>query len=50
MRIAEQALFVFDTNVLLNLYRYQSGTRDELLNVLAQLSDRIWIPHHVALE
>lgn len=46
----KNALFVFDTNVLLNLYRYQAGTRDELLNVLSQLSDRIWIPHHVALE
>jgi hypothetical protein len=45
-----QALFVFDTNVLLNLYRYQSATRDELLNVLGQLSERIWIPYHVALE
>lgn len=46
----KNALFVFDTNVLLNLYRYQAGTRDELLNVLSQLSGRIWIPHHVALE
>ncbi len=46
----KQALFVFDTNVLLNLYRYQSGTRDELLKILGELSDRIWIPHHVALE
>jgi len=46
----KQALFVFDTNVLLNIYRYHSGTRDELLNVLEQLADRIWIPHHVALE
>jgi len=44
------AIFVFDTNVLLNLYRYQSKTRDELLNVLDQLSARIWIPHHAALE
>lgn len=48
--IWKNALFVFDTNVLLNLYRYQAGTRDELLNVLGQLSDRIWVPHHVALE
>lgn len=46
----KSALFVFDTNVLLNLYRYQAGTRDELLKVLSQLSGRIWIPHHVALE
>lgn len=43
-------LFVFDTNVLLNLYRYQATTRDELISVLGQLSDRVWIPHHVALE
>ena len=48
--IWKQALFAFDTNVLLNLYRYQPGTRDELLNVMAKLSGRIWVPHHVALE
>lgn len=46
----KQGLLVFDTNVLLNLYRYQTVTRDELLNVLSTLSKRIWIPHHVALE
>ena len=44
------ALFVFDTNVLLNLYRYQERTREELLETLDKLADRIWIPHHVALE
>lgn len=44
------ATFVFDTNVLLNLYRYQERTREELLETLATLADRIWIPHHVALE
>jgi predicted nucleic acid-binding protein len=55
-RIADYAeiwntgMFVFDTNVLLNLYRYQERTRDELFNTLDKLSDRVWIPHHVALE
>lgn len=44
------ALFVFDTNVLLNLYRYQERTREELFETLDKLSERIWIPHHVALE
>lgn len=44
------ALFVFDTNVLLNLYRYHERTREELLETLDKLSKRIWIPHHVALE
>ncbi|MBD8098782.1 DUF4935 domain-containing protein [Pseudomonas fluorescens] len=46
----KSALFVFDTNVLLNLYRYQTNTREELLAVLGELSDRIWLPYHVALE
>ncbi|WP_122679551.1 PIN domain-containing protein [Pseudomonas viridiflava] len=44
------ALFVFDTNILLNLYRYQFGAREELITILKKLSNRIWIPHHVALE
>lgn len=48
--IWENALFVFDTNALLNLYRYQEETKDEFLKVLETIADRIWIPHHVALE
>lgn len=46
----DNAIFVFDTNVLLSLYRYRVGTRDELLSVLEEISDRIWIPYQVALE
>jgi hypothetical protein len=46
----KEAEFVFDTSVLLNLYRYQAQTRDELLMIIGHLSGRIWIPHHVALE
>jgi PIN like domain len=49
-RIWKQALFVFDTNVLLNLYRYRPDACNELFKVLEKLSERIWIPHHVALE
>ena len=48
--IWENALFVFDTNALLNLYRYQEETKNEFLKVLDTIADRIWIPHHVALE
>jgi hypothetical protein len=44
------AIFVFDTNVLLNLYRYQSSTRDSLFTVIERLADRVWIPYHVGLE
>lgn len=41
---------VLDTNALLNLFRYSEATREELLNLLERESDRIWLPHQVALE
>lgn len=48
--IWNECLFVPDTNVLLGLYRYTPKTRDELLSILAKISDRLWAPHQVALE
>jgi hypothetical protein len=42
--------FVFDANVLLNLYRYTEGTRQALISILESVKDRIWIPHQAALE
>lgn len=49
-RLWEQGLIVLDTNVLLNLYRLPTTARDELVSVLEQLKERLWIPHQVALE
>lgn len=49
-KIWSQALLVFDTNVLLGLYRLRAEARDELLAVIDKVSDRIWLPHQVALE
>jgi PIN like domain len=43
-------LVVPDANVLLNLYRFQSGARDQLFGALEKLSERLWIPYQVALE
>ncbi|MBS4033132.1 MAG: DUF4935 domain-containing protein [Ignavibacterium sp.] len=43
-------VFVFDTNVLLDLYRYTSKTRKELYDIFDRIKHRIWIPHQVALE
>ncbi|MET9267272.1 PIN domain-containing protein [Amycolatopsis sp. NPDC004079] len=43
-------MVVLDANVLLNLYRYATSTREDLFNVLGKLGDRLWIPHQVALE
>lgn len=47
-----KALFVFDTNTLLNMYRYSRDTVDDYVKVLSELKkeDRIWIPYQVGLE
>lgn len=45
-----EATFVFDANVLLNLYRYSEKTRKEFLGVLEKMDGRIWLPHQFALE
>src|SRR5689334_9495786 len=44
------ALVVVDANILLNLYRYNASTRDDLLGVLRRLGDRLWVPHQVLRE
>jgi hypothetical protein len=49
-RLWEEALLVFDTNVLLNLYRISLGSRRALLAILEQYRDRVWIPYQVGLE
>lgn len=46
----KNCLFVLDTNVLLNLYRYSNLTREEFFTVLESLSDRLWMPHQVGYE
>lgn len=46
----DKAVFVFDTNVLLNLYRYSDLTRKDFFQVLEQLSARCFMPHQVAHE
>jgi hypothetical protein len=45
-----KCVFILDSNVLLNLYRYPQQARDDLLRVLKALSERLWVPHQVALE
>jgi len=46
----KNAYFIFDTNVLLNLYRYNKSTSEELLAVIESLGDKVWIPYIVGLE
>ncbi|KHK55821.1 hypothetical protein PI87_12505 [Ralstonia sp. A12] len=45
-----EAWFVFDTNVLLNLYRYSESTRDDYFGLLAKIGARVRIPFQVAAE
>lgn len=46
----QKAVFVFDTNVLLNLYRYSAKTRKSLLASFENFKDRVWIPYQVTYE
>jgi len=46
----QDATVVFDTNVLLHLYRYTPRTRIDLLSAMDALQQRIWMPYQVGLE
>lgn len=47
---SESTLFVFDTNCLLNLYRCEDQTRDDILNVMKEVASRSWLPFQVGFE
>lgn len=49
-KVWQDGIIVFDTNVLLNLYRYNEEARDELLNVMKSYQKRLWMPYQVGLE
>lgn len=44
------AVIALDANVLLNLYRYSSETRDRLITVLEMFQSQLWLPYQAALE
>ena len=46
----KECVFCFDTNVLLNLYRYTSESRDNLIKTIQVVKDRVWLPHQVGVE
>lgn len=45
-----KTMFIFDTNILLSLYRCEETTRTQFLDVWRNLKDQVWIPFHVCLE
>jgi hypothetical protein len=48
----KDCLFVFDTNTLLNMYRYSRATVDTYFDVLKELKNKnqLWIPYQVGYE
>lgn len=48
--IWDDSLIVFDTNVLLNLYRYNDDARNEFIKAIKFYKERLWIPYQVGLE
>lgn len=46
----KDATFVFDTNILLNFYRYPNDIKEQIFTRIEEVSDRIWIPHQTAKE
>jgi len=49
-KIWDEATIVVDANILLNLYTYSTATSDEVLKLLNEFDERLWIPHQVAHE
>jgi hypothetical protein len=45
-----KALFVFDTNTLLNIYRYKTRTCDQFLETLEKVKGNTWLPYQVGFE
>jgi hypothetical protein len=49
-KLWSEATFIFDTNVLLDLYSYPEDLRKVYFSVLSKLENRLWIPYQVGLE
>lgn len=45
----QNSIFIFDTNILLNLYRYSSETSLNFLETIENLK-KVWIPYQVGYE
>ena len=49
-RLLKDATIVVDTNVLLDIYRYSKETSNQILNMLDNLKEKLWMPYQVAYE
>ncbi|MDO9593854.1 MAG: PIN domain-containing protein, partial [Lutibacter sp.] len=48
--IWKNGLITFDTNVILNLYRYSDSTRTAILELIDKFKGQIFLTHQVGLE
>lgn len=48
--IWRQAIFIFDTNVLLNLYRQSRKASSQMIEIMKALKGRVFLPHQVGVE
>ncbi len=49
-KLWKDGLIVFDTNVLLSLYRRSEEARNDFISMIKSLKDRVWLPHQVGYE
>lgn len=49
-KLWNKGLIVFDTNVLLSLYRRSEDVRNDFISMVRSLKDRVWIPNQVGYE
>ena len=49
-RLLDTATIVFDTNILLNFYKYSSNTREAAFKIIEKVQNRLWMPFQVYLE
>ncbi len=48
--LESDTIVVFDTNTLLNIYRYSNDTRNKLISAIKNINSNIWMPYQVGLE
>ncbi|WP_432701992.1 PIN-like domain-containing protein [Lysinibacillus sphaericus] len=48
--LGEDTIVIFDTNTLLNIYRYSNDTREKLIKEISNIRKNIWMPYQVGLE
>lgn len=49
-QLRSHATLAFDSSTLLNLYSYSEQTREDFLQFLEDLKNKIWLPHQSAYE